>query len=732
MTGDYYEVIIDGQRIDLYDQVDIPVYLSFVLLDLNYFDKRGGAFSNIFKVPATKNNNKIFNWYFDGQVGDRSIFVKDKSCQINVNGITVFDGTIVGKASYEYVSPKEYEVNVRGSHLIWADVIADLPLVELTYPTVNYTPQVIKDSWDNTWEDRYVAPLVFYGKPRNMNYYQEPGTAPGSGVFSQAGNLMFYRDGQPDQTHLGWEFCDFRFWLFTRPLIEEMFQRAGYTIVSDFLQGSDEGSKHVMYINDLNVYFKNTGNDLIENIPAFAFPYEINLGKDLIKSERRCIDLLKGIQDQFNLFFYTDEINKKVYIEPYDKFFTSSMNWEIKIDYSKVIKVNPYSDVQRVFMQHKLTDPVRDHAIKHNMEKAWPTIRPYNTTYDSLSPAYNERWYYPTNEYYRSAFINNSRIIKTIENNFFGSYFMMHTLVKRTADGFPIYFYLSPDFDPGPGNVNKMDFSNFHQYAGIVMPIITEDSFSDPIFQRVDFISASGDRLFEPQKVRYMPEASVFNGPEPRFGYYAGMTEIKKYNTLERGETGPPEFVFVNWDRVNEEVGFPSDPDFDTYSTRPFVYNCDYLKEDCGPDGDLPPRNYQYTNQLTNINVFDFFYGTTETIRGLMHKHFINNIISLYSDRTHVSSMHLKLTEIDINQLDFRKQIELRYRKHILLEVSKFNPLVSETTQTSMYEPLIATQEDIDRMLYGSHHCLDMYDLYFCKDEGGRIPFGYPLYPYNP
>lgn len=725
MTGDYYEVIIDGVSIDLFDQVDAPVNLSFVLLDLNYFDKRGGAFSNTFKVPATKKNNKTFNWYFDGQIEDRSVFLKEKKCQVIVNGVQVFDGKISGKASYEYLSPEYYELNIKGSNLVWADILKDLPLVALNYPIVNYTPQNVKDSWSNTWEDGYTCPLVFYGRPRNMDYFKEPTDATYLHTnWIKNGNPKFARTGAGVTDRLIYEFTDFRYWLFIRPMVEQMFAKSGYTFVSNFFQNPAEGDNHIVYFNDKNVYFKNNPDVGLDEMKASDFPFEIDLGKDLINEDRKCIDFLKGYQDQFNLFFYTDEINKIVYCEPYDSFFTSSISWEAKIDYSKIIKVYPHADKQNVLFSHILDDDFRDDMLSKNIEQKLPARPPYN----GLTIPYSQRWYYPTNEFYKSAYRNGAEINKEFSNKFFGSYFMAHCLTKRTSEGFLDFFYLYPDLDPGPANINKLDFRDgYNQYCGIIMPVITEDSFTEIFREIVSYSDNLGAKVEGFQYVRYFPEQHVFSGPEPRFGYYAGMKEIKKFFENERGETGPSTFNYALWNRTDEYVDFAATITLESYTDRPFVFNCDYLKEES-----LTPRNYQYSNQITRINFAEFEAGTVETINGLLHKHFLSNIVSLYSDKTNVTKASFKLSEIDIAQLDFRKKILHRYRQMVLLEVEKYNSLVSETTSVITYEPLPATNEDIEKLLYSGHHCIDMYDVFFTKDTRGRIDYGYPLYPYNP
>tara|TARA_R110002012_G_scaffold77863_1_gene198540 strand:- start:2602 stop:5154 length:2553 start_codon:yes stop_codon:yes gene_type:complete len=52
---------------------------------------------------------------------------------------------------------------------------------------------------------------------------------------------------------------------------------------------------------------------------------------------KSCMEFVKGLAHMFNLYFWTDKSTKKVYIEPYDGFYSTSnvMDWSQKVDLSK-------------------------------------------------------------------------------------------------------------------------------------------------------------------------------------------------------------------------------------------------------------------------------------------------------------------------------------------------------------------------------------------------------------
>jgi hypothetical protein len=694
MTGDYYEVIIDGEKIDLYDQLDVPINLSYVLLDLNYFDKRGGSFSNIFKVPATKRNNIAFNWYYDGQIADTSKFIKEKPAQVIVNGVVVFDGYISGKASYEAADPESYEANIKGGNIDWASKLSDLPLVDLTYPTVNYNGGTIRDSWDNTWVDRYVAPLVFYGRPSNLDYLVVSDLP----AWENNGSITF-NGTRNTNSRLIWEFHDFRFWLFIRPLLEEMFEKAGYKFVSSFIQNPNEGDNHIMYINDLNVY---NANERIAQSKAGGLPYAMNLGKDLISPERKCIDLLKGMQNQFNFFFFTDEKNKTVYCEPYKDFFTSSINWEVKVDYSKLKKTYGYEDHGDVFLSHKQTDPMREFMLKYNHEKDLP----HDVSLSSIIPPYKERWYYPGVDYFKSGIrLNKNLQKKENENRFFGSYFMGLVPTRYTG---------------GP-------FKDPLNYKGIMMPIITDDNFGESV--RVNVLDVGLSTIY-PLGFRPFPEQDVYSNPEPRFGYYAG---VKSINAYERSSAG--EFYFYDRQISSPTYGFQPTPDpeykpttnphprypsssvggwyaennWQNTNTRPFVYNCDFAKE----DDPVNPRNYQYSSQITVLDKALILSNSVEKIKGLAEIYYAEMLTSIYSDKVRRIDAPLKINESDLQSLDFRSLIEINRGIYILLEIAKYNPLVSQTTLSVFMEKVNINPDELKKIIYGNHHFIDLAKYYF-------------------
>lgn len=311
------ELYVDGEQVDLFELTDTPVKLNYLLLDLQFLDKRGGTASNVFKVPATKRNNAVFNYYYDTHAANPEKFVEPKKAILISGGVTIFDGTITGKVAYKKVSAASYEVILTANNLEWSKQLEEMPLVSLDLPTVNWDESTVRNSWGNTYTDKYVAPLACYGNPTNYHVQWNAGAQ----IWEAA-----HIGGNP----LTWIYEDFRYWLFVYPMVKEMFKATGYTIQSAFIE-SAMFKKFIVYFNDTDIY-----NQL---------PAAINFKSDVIKAERNCLDFLKGIANRFNLMFYTDNQRKIVYIEPFDELTSGSKDMDAKADLSRETKLSQYSSI---------------------------------------------------------------------------------------------------------------------------------------------------------------------------------------------------------------------------------------------------------------------------------------------------------------------------------------------------------------------------------------------------
>jgi hypothetical protein len=304
------EILVDGKPLDVERLANIPIKLTYLLQDLENFDKRAGYFSNKFTIPATKRTNIAFGYYYDPKMFDAYLkFTFAKPCIVVANGITVFNGTMVGESvERQRGLPISYSVQLVGQNLAWAEYMKVNPLTSATSlacPTFFWGEAEVRNSWTNTYNTGgWTAPLVCYGQFTN---------------YSQSATWAVKT----------WEM---RPWIFVRGIFERMFNLAGYNLVSNFVQ-TDLFSKLIIYFNDDGSFPTET--------PAggYAISYHI---PGLISADRKMLDLVRGLVQMFNLYFFTDENTKTVYCEPYANFFdaTTFDNWDGKQDISQKSKLS--------------------------------------------------------------------------------------------------------------------------------------------------------------------------------------------------------------------------------------------------------------------------------------------------------------------------------------------------------------------------------------------------------
>ena len=79
--------------IDLFDEEKINMSVSFA--EVQDITKKNSTFSQSFKVPGSKNNNDIFNHYYDFSASIFEYNPLDKfDAQITNNGYIIYDGYI--------------------------------------------------------------------------------------------------------------------------------------------------------------------------------------------------------------------------------------------------------------------------------------------------------------------------------------------------------------------------------------------------------------------------------------------------------------------------------------------------------------------------------------------------------------------------------------------------------------------------------------------------------------
>ena len=168
---------------DVYGDLDIvssdnfPLSLTFKNFDIRDLNSRGGSFSKSFKVPATKNNNKIFGHiHKDGNIDTKGV-KRDLDSTIYLDNSPIISGTIRMSKIISNKDVIEYECVFLGDNMNWASNIKNADLKELKFSSQSYTSyppvpevpftfenprQTFKDYAFN--KDRLVYPLITVGE----------------------------------------------------------------------------------------------------------------------------------------------------------------------------------------------------------------------------------------------------------------------------------------------------------------------------------------------------------------------------------------------------------------------------------------------------------------------------------------------------------------------------------------------------------------------------------------
>ena len=122
--------------LDVGNHHEFPLALTFSISELRDITSRSGTYSKTFKIPATKNNNKIYkaayitNSIYGGANSTLSISTL-KNCRILVDDLYSIVGqlqlTAVGSSS----SPEYYSCVFYGNNVDWSAALKDAPLKDL-------------------------------------------------------------------------------------------------------------------------------------------------------------------------------------------------------------------------------------------------------------------------------------------------------------------------------------------------------------------------------------------------------------------------------------------------------------------------------------------------------------------------------------------------------------------------------------------------------------------------
>ena len=131
--------------LDVGNSDDFPLALSFSVAEARDLNSRTGTYSKTFKIPATKNNNKVLKYsYNEGYRISTNTISNQKQCRISVDENLYITGllqvTAIGKAT----EPLYYSCVFYGNNVSWAASLNNKLLMDLSVNSVEDG-----SGWDN-------------------------------------------------------------------------------------------------------------------------------------------------------------------------------------------------------------------------------------------------------------------------------------------------------------------------------------------------------------------------------------------------------------------------------------------------------------------------------------------------------------------------------------------------------------------------------------------------------
>lgn len=293
--------------LDVGDSEDFPLAVNFSISEARDLNSRTGTYTKTFKIPATKNNNRILKHsYYTGINIPNNNINNRKRGRIVVNDNFILTGllqiTAVGRAS----NPLYYSCVFYGNNVDWSQSLDNKLLMNLAvldgangsgWDNLNNKGagtgvglQVNEPSIVSTWEtddakektnsagttststSPIVYPIVGYGEMNeggataNIQLLETKWDALGTGFFTQIGYSGFFNDGTAYPTPT--PSCDWRPAIFVYDIFHAIFNQEGYTISSAFIE-TDFFKKLLMLLP--NFVYNNSTSRVNDNSISGSF-----------------------------------------------------------------------------------------------------------------------------------------------------------------------------------------------------------------------------------------------------------------------------------------------------------------------------------------------------------------------------------------------------------------------------------------------------------------------------
>lgn len=691
------ELYINGQRLDLFDDVDINI--TYSVQDIENPTNRQSNFSRTIQIPSTTSNDNIFGsiYLFNTWVVDFDPSIK-ADCLILQSGNQVFEGVAQLLAIKQNESGRTYEIGLYGETANLFKTIGDAELTDLDFSDLNHVwdSTNIEDSWtfsETADGTGYYYPFIDYGQT-----FERQNTPPTSNFY------------EVDQFYPA---------IYLKEYVDRIFDSAGFTYESNFLNGAN-GS----VFKQLIVPYGVSGVPYITNEQALGNLYWVRLNADLTRN-----NLIPVTQFQFGTatpspYFNSGSYNlsTRKFIAPADR----TYNFQLRVTATLVQATGPFNSVALTSNLYK-----NGTVVTPNMVVLWDINTPANTTitqdffiqdtatvgdeyeiryqggaigYTILIDSSNTYWLNqiagtPKMEPGDLWDMNETVVPKVKQSDLLSCIISMFNLYVYPDKYNQKKLYIEPwseFFDQGVvdwtdlWDLNKgfeVLPSGFYNPKTFKFSYKNGGSFFEKRYQQ-SYTQGYGTRIYDVENEFNTGDVSkeIIAGCGIMAGYTASSRIAPRFFDMDQNGSIKPvapgfRILFGRYASYPKDAGvfvFESTP-FDKY---PYAGTLD---NPYNPTLDILfgiPRELYYSNNTETNTIFQY------TDANLFNTYW-KNFVDTYTNKDAKKIIaYLQLTPVDMNNLDFRKLIYINGVLFYLLSVTDYKPNSDESTKVELLKVL--------------------------------------------
>lgn len=691
------ELYINGQRLDLFDDVDINI--TYSVQDIENPTNRQSNFSRTIQIPSTTSNDAIFGsiYLFNTWVVDFDPSIK-ADCLILQSGNQVFEGVAQLLAIKQNQSGRTYEIGLYGETANLFKTIGDAELTDLDFSDLNHVwdSTNIEDSWnfsETADGTGYYYPFIDYGQN-----FERQNTAPASFLYTVE---------------------DFYPAIYLKEYVDRIFEAAGFTYESNFLNGAN-GS----VFKQLIVPYGVSGVPYITNEQALGNLYWVRLNADLTRN-----NLIPVTQFQFGTatpspYFNSGSYNlsTRKFIAPADR----TYNFQLRVTATLVQATGPFNSVALTSNLYK-----NGTVVTPNMVVLWDINTPANTTitqdffiqdtatvgdeyeiryqggaigYTILIDSSNTYWLNqiagtPKMEPGDLWDMNETVVPKVKQSELLSSVISMFNLYVYPDKYNQKKLYIEPwseFFDQGVvdwtdlWDLNKgfeVLPSGFYNPKTFKFSYKNGGSFFEKRYQQ-SYTQGYGTRIYDVENEFNTGDVSkeIVAGCGIMAGYTSSSRIAPRFFDMDQnGNVKPvaPGFRIL----FGRYASYPKDAGFFVFETNPFdkYPYAGTLDNPYNPTLDILfgiPRELYYSNNTETNAIYRYTDGN-------LFNTYWKNFVDTYTNKDAKKIIaYLQLTPVDMNNLDFRKLIYINGVLFYLLSVTDYKPNNDESTKVELLKVL--------------------------------------------